>query len=244
MNPISWIKEMWLDGWRKGKEDAVSDQLKKNRLLSYWCKLSDEFLCSPKEFYAIVEKHLRERQIPGLELKYVPLRESNIFSKKRLYLQMRRERLVFEICAAPFGTGQFISSRFFDRRKTATWVDAVLAVGFVGLLGFFIMVALDRYIAIVVIGFVIATLWSFMRLAAMETIKWLDERLYVLPVIGPIYEFLFHPMTYYREDQNNMYGEAIHRAVTDSLNEFLSLKGMRPLTTDEQKPILGELWRK
>ena len=94
-----------------------------NQLLSYWCRLFDKPLCSPTEFYALVEENLKKWEIPALEGGYIDLRESNMFSDKRLYLQLNREKLVFEVCAAPFGTGYFVSSRLFDRRKQATWLD-------------------------------------------------------------------------------------------------------------------------
>ena len=109
--------------WKEAKDEAKAAEAKRNRLLSYWNHLFDKPLCSPSEFYAEVEENLGNRQVPNLEQGQILMHEKNILSRARLYLQMRRERLVFEICAAPFGTGFFVSSRLFDRRRVATWLD-------------------------------------------------------------------------------------------------------------------------
>ena len=230
--------------WREAKEAADAEAIKGNRLLSYWNHLFDRPLCSAKEFYTEVEGNLDSREVPGLEHGHMQMQEKNIMSRSRLYLQMRRERLVFEICAAPFGTGYFVSSRLFDRRKIATLWDYTLFLGLVIGLMAYINSESDIVISIVIVGFLITSLWSMMRLAATDTVKWLDERLYVMPLIGPIYESWFHPLTYFREDQNNMYREVVHRAVLETIDSLSSEKGVKPLTEDEKKPLIWELFRK
>ena len=230
--------------WRGGKAEGDPESVKGNRLLSYWNHLFDLPLCSPKEFYAEVEGNLENRQVPDLEQGHMLMNERSFLSRSRLYLQMRRERLVFEICAAPFGNGFFVSSRLFDRRRVATLWDYLFFLGLLFGLMLYIGTQADFIISIVVVGFLITTLWSMMRLAATDTAKWLDERLYVMPLIGPIYESWFHPLTYFREDQNNMYREAVHRAVMETIGSISSEKGIKPLTEDEKKPLIWELFRK
>lgn len=44
----------------------------------------------------------------------VEFSEGGLLSAKRTYLRMTRERLVFDICAAPFGTAYFFSCRFAE----------------------------------------------------------------------------------------------------------------------------------
>ena len=230
--------------WREAKEEADAEAVKRNRLLSYWNHLFDLPICSPKEFYAEVEKNLEDRKVPDLQHWHMLMQEKSLLSRSRLYLQMRRERLVFEICAAPFGTGFFVSSRLFDRRRVATLWDYVFFLGILFVLMFYINSQSDFVISIVIVGFLITTLWSAMRLAATDTVKWLDERLYVMPLVGPIYESWFHPLTYFREDQNNMYREVVHRAVMETIGSISSEKGIKPLTEDEKKPLIWELFRK
>lgn len=81
---------------------GIPAKVKDNTQLAYWCKLFDNFNFSPKEFYAMTTKNLEVREIPDLEPQYVMLQQSGVLSAKRLYMQLRRERLVFEICAAPY----------------------------------------------------------------------------------------------------------------------------------------------
>src|SRR5262249_52865691 len=104
-------------------EEAVSREVNSNVLLSYWCDLYPNLAYSPKELYALVAKNLQAQLVPGLESATVMMRESGLFFKGRLYFQLRRERLVFEVCGAPFGNGFFVSSRLFDRRKRPRFWD-------------------------------------------------------------------------------------------------------------------------
>src|SRR5437867_10644168 len=98
---------------------GIPAKVKDSQQLSYWCKLFDNFNFSPKEFYAMTTKNLEGREIPDLEKQFIMFQQSGVISAKRLYMQLRRERLVFEVCAAPFGTGFFVSSRLSDKRREA-----------------------------------------------------------------------------------------------------------------------------
>src|SRR6266536_3879776 len=87
---------------------------KKTDLLTHWYSLIPGFNTSTKEFYQGIESELKERQVPGLEIARVEFAEGGLLSSKREYLRMTRERLVFDICAAPFGTAYFFSCRFAE----------------------------------------------------------------------------------------------------------------------------------
>ena len=87
---------------------------KKADVIEHWYALIPGFNTSTKEFYAAIEKELKDRQVPGLEIFYVDFAEGGVLSNKREYLRMTRERLVFDICAAPFGTAFFFSCRFAE----------------------------------------------------------------------------------------------------------------------------------
>src|SRR5450759_1851421 len=83
-------------------------------IIDHWYALIPGFNSSTKDFYEAVEKELKERQVPGLEIFHVDFAEGGILSSKREYLRMTRERLVFDVCAAPFGTSYFFSCRFAE----------------------------------------------------------------------------------------------------------------------------------
>src|SRR5438876_12229175 len=81
-------------------------------VLSNWYAPVPNFNTSTQEFYAVVEKEIIERKVPDLTISRVEFSEEGLLSAKRQYLRMTRERLVFDICAAPFGTSYFFSCRF------------------------------------------------------------------------------------------------------------------------------------
>ena len=85
---------------------------KKAEVLYYWYNLVPDLNTSVREFYDAVEKELKERKVPDLESHRVEWNEGGLLSAKREYLRLTRERLVFDICAAPFGTSFFFSCRF------------------------------------------------------------------------------------------------------------------------------------
>src|ERR1035437_3812838 len=82
--------------------------------IDHWYALVPGFNSTSKEFYEGIEKELKEREVPGLEIFHVDFAEGGIVSNKREYLRMTRERLVFDICAAPFGKAYFFSCRFAE----------------------------------------------------------------------------------------------------------------------------------
>jgi hypothetical protein len=65
---------------------------------------------STQEFYEAVEKIIKEREIPDVHIERVSFSESklNMFNRRE-YLRITRNHYVFDICAAPFGKGFFIS---------------------------------------------------------------------------------------------------------------------------------------
>src|SRR5579862_8218385 len=86
----------------------------KEEVLNHWYAPVDDFQFVTADFYHMIEKELTERKVPGLEISRITLGEGGPLSPKREYLRLRRERLVYDICAAPFGTSYFFSFRFVE----------------------------------------------------------------------------------------------------------------------------------
>ena len=80
----------------------------------HWFAVLPEFETSTADFYAAIENHLEVRRVPGLATERIDHAEGGLLSAKREYLRMRRERLVFDVCSAPFGTFWFFSCRFSE----------------------------------------------------------------------------------------------------------------------------------
>ena len=82
-----------------------------NELLNHWIAFADNFQISPSEFYAELKAELLSRKVPKMLMAEVTCPEGGLLSENRIYLRMQRERILFDICAAPFGTGFFFSCR-------------------------------------------------------------------------------------------------------------------------------------
>ena len=216
---------------------------KQQDAIDHWYALIPGFNTSTKEFYAAIENELKNRRVPGLEICYVDFAEGGVLSNKREYLRMTRERLVFDICAAPFGTACFFSCRFAEIPAVirlwqllavivAAFMIMGLAVKFLGLiLGVIILLA----------GFVF--LIYLLRNAVAMGLKDLDATLIKSPVLGPIYENWFRKETYYRQDTRLMYLDTVNAVVKARVEETTGAKGIKLVRYMEHCPILGELYK-
>ncbi len=76
---------------------------------SNWSTLIDDFNYSTEEFYQLFKKELLSQGVSGINTLDVSLREGNVFSSKRRYIRVKWKEYQYDICAAPFGKGFFIS---------------------------------------------------------------------------------------------------------------------------------------
>jgi hypothetical protein len=216
---------------------------KKADVIEHWYALVPGFSTSGKEFFADIEKELKGREVPSLDIAYVDFAEGGIMSSKRQYLRMTRERLVFDICAAPFGTAFFFSCRFAEIPAVirlwqlfvlliAALVSINLAFKYLGL--FFAPVVL-------LAGFVF--LIYLLRNAVAMGLKDLDATLIKSPVLGPIYENWFRKETYYRHDTRLMYLDTVNAVVKTKVEEVTGAKGIKLIRFMEHSPILAELYK-
>src|SRR4029077_9932710 len=88
-----------------------------------------DFRTSTQEFYAAIEKELLDRKVPDLEVTRIEFAEGGLLSAKRQYLRLRRERLVFDICSAPFGTSWFFSLRGAVLPRALTLSHLLVVIG-------------------------------------------------------------------------------------------------------------------
>src|SRR5260221_11280077 len=107
-------------------------------VISHWYALVPNFQASTQDFYSSVETEVGTQKVPGLEMSRVDFSEGGPLSAKRGYLRMTRERLVFDICAAPFGTSYFFSLRFAEL-PTAVGFFQILPRLFLFFLFFFVL---------------------------------------------------------------------------------------------------------
>lgn len=219
-------------------------QVRGSEELAHWAKLFEQFNYSPREFYTLVEKNLDSRKVPGAGAEFRILPEGGILSPERLYLSVKRERLLFLLCAAPFGTGFFVSSHLLDYRSEANLFDYLVAIALLCGIGFGFGARYGLIPGLFTLGLLFTLFWSLFRKAAAAGGEWLDDNFAELPIIGPIYEALFRPDTYFRRDAAEMFRQAVHNAVMQSVDEMTTAKGVRGLTAEERTPVLRNLYKK
>jgi hypothetical protein len=216
---------------------------KKAEVISHWYALIPGFKTPAAEFYTSIESELKAREVPGLEISRVEFSEGGLLSDKRQYLRMTRERLVFDICSAPFGTSHFFSCRFAEIPPIIRlWQLALALIGiliFIGtawkLLGFI----LGTLAIIAAFGFGIFILRNAVAMGLHDV----DATLIKSPLVGPIYERFFRKETYYREDTRLMYCDTVNEIVKAKVEEVTGAKGIKLVRFNEYDPILGELYK-
>src|SRR4051794_37547329 len=111
---------------------------KKLEVHQHWYVPLLDFRISTQEFYSAIEKELDERKVPDLEVARVEFAEGGLLSAQRQYLRLRRERLVFDICSAPFGSSWFFSLRgAVIPRTLRLWEFILASLGVLGLFGLY-----------------------------------------------------------------------------------------------------------
>ena len=79
-------------------------------ILSHWSHLIDGLEGqSSDEFYTKLEAGITARKMPDVRCSRVSHFEGGMFSASRIYLRVTYKEHIFDVCAAPFGTGFFIS---------------------------------------------------------------------------------------------------------------------------------------
>lgn len=216
---------------------------KEAEALSHWYAPIPNFNASTKDFYESVEKELKTQQVPALEIAHVEFSEGGLLTAKREYLRLTRDRLIFDICAAPFGVNYFYSCRFAELPVGIS----VLALALL----FFIFVVL-LFVSLRFAGFWLTLIfWPIGLVALFYTLRNavslglsdLDVWLVKQPLFGPLYERIFRKETYYRQDTRLMYLTVVDGVVKKLVEQETSAKGVKLLTQYEHAPILGELYK-
>lgn len=71
-----------------------------------------------------------------------------------------------------------------------------------------------------------------------------DDVILMLPLIGPLYERFFRPITYYRIDTAQMFQKTVEKAVMEVIDGITNEKGIRALSELERKPVMRDFFKK
>lgn len=216
---------------------------RKADIISHWYAIVPSFQTSAQDFYSSIERELAAQKIPGMEMTRVDFAEGGALSDKRTYLRMLRERLVFDICAAPFGVNYFFSGRFAEiPLKVAPWQIIV------GLLILLTLTGLSiRYIGWVVgplflLGLVGLTAWAG-RNAVSLGLQDLDAAIIKIPALGALYERFIRAETYYRQDTRLLYVDLVSNIVKKQVEAVSAANGVKVVRFNEYDPVLAELYK-
>lgn len=219
-----------------------------NEVLSHWHQAVSGFQTSTQEFYAAVERALEPHKLPGLTFSRIAWKEGGAFSMHREYLRVSREKLHYDICAAPFGADYFFSSWLAE--IPPKWGLLKLALTLFGMLivfGIFFNVLSAIFgggfsdgaafpVAVIVW---IAVMWGIGTAVSRGSFGSGAEEIVIgTPVIGWLYVKLFGPSTYYRTDTTLAFKAAVHAAVLEVVQQVTAAKGIHLPLDLAPKPVM------
>lgn len=214
-----------------------------NEVIEHWYSLVPSQNFSSKEFYEHIEEAIKTQKVPALDVSRVDLSEGGALSAKREYLRFKRERLTFDICAAPVGINYFFSYRFYaETVMVKAWeiLAALLILGAVFVASVrFLGLVLGPLVLLVSCGYLV---W-LMRNAIGAGLRDVDASLLKLPILGPIYETYFRKDSYYRQDVRIAYCSIVSGIVKQEVARITGEKGVKLLREFTYSPILQDLYR-
>ncbi len=214
-----------------------------DEVLNHWIASANDFSFSPEEFYQIVQQQLEALEVPGLEISKKEYAEGGILSSQRIYLRLIRERLAFDICAAPFGTRYFFSCRTVYSPALVKFSDIILVLLYLGLIGRGLYPLLGPIYCGVALAAIVLTMGFMFKSVVAKSIGNVDAALIKIPGLGPFYEQFFRKETYYRHDTRLMYLDTIPAIVQTVADEITAAKGVKLIREYQIAPILGELYK-
>lgn len=215
------------------------------RIVARWHVLAPNFEISTTEFYHRIRELIEQQRIPDIEVSEVFFREGGFLSSGRRYLRLRRERLVFDFCSAPFGTSWFFSCRLGEIPMSLRWweVLAILALT-AGVMALHWMVFGWIWGAAIFLLNIASFLFLLNSLVATGQ-HGLDAVLLKVPVIGAFYERFLRGYGYYRDDTRRMYCAGIDQLLRGAVEEFTSAMPEGSVLFEEEPAAAGiHLWNR
>jgi len=198
--------------------------------------LIDGFHGSTDEFYRGIEDELSTRKLPGLDVSRIDLREGTALSARRDYLRLRRERLTFDVCSAPFGTSWFFCYRLSEIPAPFLGPDKVIVLGGMALLVLGYVLLFGALWGGIIIGLTLLGLMLVLKNALTLGLHDFDAWLLAVPILGRVYEEWFRGDSYYRRDTREMWGEMMDRLLQEKIREATAAQGIEQVQFIEAHP--------
>ena len=220
---------------------------KKPEVIKYWYVPVERGTFSTAEFYGQIEERIQESKCPGLELTREEFREGGALAPLRQYLRIRRERLVFDVCSAPFGEAWFFSVRQAQIPVSLMLWELLLILVVVGAVVFGYIQLFGLLAGSAIILFSLIGAFTLMRNALPLGLHDLDALLLRVPVVGTLYE-LIRKETYHRYDTRIMFLDQTEAIVRRTVEEATAAKGFKQVefkeSYPEAHPVLASLLRR
>ena len=78
-------------------------------IISHWHQLLEDYKESSQTVYGLLEGAIGKRNLPDTKVFRIVIHEKGLLSAKREYLRVQGKQHIFDICAAPYGNGFFLS---------------------------------------------------------------------------------------------------------------------------------------
>lgn len=214
-------------------------ELRRKQCLDDWRVLFPDFQMPPLEFYALLEAAIRERQVPDLEVEHREYKESNLLSDKRVYLRLRRDRLRFDCCAAPFGSGYLVSYWLWRLPAPFTLFHFLgLLITFGLLLPALLLLPAGHGAGLSALAAALLALFIALRLRIFRRRGQVEEFLLGMSVIGVIWELFFHLPGYFEKDTAAAFHTVVHDSTMAILDGLAQTHGLRVLKKKERRKVL------
>jgi hypothetical protein len=165
--------------------------------------------------------------------------ESTVLSARREYLRLCRENIIFDICAAPFGTACFFSYRICLLTPELNYLGLALAV-FALFLCWTALSKLGGFLA-AIIGLCVLTglLFTVLKHAGRSLALTLEQS----ALFGGFYVRFFRPETYHRIDTRLMYLRTIPEVVKTLAIQVTGEGGVKLMREYQLVPSGGLTYR-
>lgn len=203
---------------------------------AHWYALLPNFRSAPGTLYARIIENLEKLEIPAMKTKQMNLTEGGLVTSKRVYLRMERERLVFDVCSAPFGTSWFFSCRICEIPFVfRLWEILLMITILIVLIALFVAVFDLIGGTFLIIGLLVSLPLIARRMACKNN-KEFDTVIQRIPAFGTLYEmFVRRNNTYYREDTQLMYSMTVNSVVRSSVETLAKERGVDVVEFIENK---------
>lgn len=225
--------------------DLVAKRLnsRKAEVYSHWGTLTPEIHFPTQEFYQSLETAIQAKQWPGVVTLRVEYNEGGLLSHGRQYFRVIRQRQLFDVCAATFGTDYFFTLREAEipsvvtvRVLLATILSLIIVTSaLIELLG--LLLGLSTLVFLTVFG-----LWFLLNVLKLG-LTHVDSLLIKLPVLGVVYEAWFRKDTYFQQDTRTIFLQSISELVKQKVDETTSAKGLKMLRCFERAPVMDGLYK-